>query len=112
LARKTADGGELHNIMTDNNPTEAHPPAGSDEAQQDVAQASDTKAEAAATATAGDELSEKALEAVAGGGSPRPPPAILNPSERGGQRHKGQGPINLKGEPMPENTQTEAPNQK
>jgi hypothetical protein len=51
--------------MTDNNPTEAHPPAGSDEAQQDVAQANDTKAEAAATA--GVELSEEALEAVAGG---------------------------------------------
>ena len=44
---------------------EAHPPAGSDEAQQDVAQASDAKAEAAGTAS--DELSEDDLEAVAGG---------------------------------------------
>ena len=51
--------------MTDNNPTEAHPPAESDEAQQDVAQASDAKAEAAGTAS--DELSEDDLEAVAGG---------------------------------------------
>jgi len=32
--------------MTDNNPTEAHPPAGSDEAQQEAAQASDAKASA------------------------------------------------------------------
>ena len=54
--------------MTDNNPTEAHPPAGSDEAQQDVAQASDAKAEAAGTAS--DELSEDDLEAVAGGQKP------------------------------------------
>ena len=30
--------------VTDNNPTEAHPPAGSDEAQQDVAQAIGAKA--------------------------------------------------------------------
>ena len=51
--------------MTDNNPTEAHPPAGSDEAQQEAAQASDAKAEAAGTAS--DELSEDDLEAVAGG---------------------------------------------
>ena len=59
--------------MIDNNPTEAHPPAGSGEAKPDVAQASDAKAEAAATA--GDELSEEALEAVAGGASrTRPPP--------------------------------------
>jgi|GEM_PF-5418101 len=36
-------------------------------AQQDVAKAIGTKAEAAATATAGDELSEEDLEAVAGG---------------------------------------------
>jgi len=51
--------------MTDKNQTEASPPAGSDEAQQDVAQASDAKAEA--TGTASDELSEDDLEAVAGG---------------------------------------------
>jgi hypothetical protein len=51
--------------MTDNNPTEAHPPAGSGEAKQDVAKASDAKAEA--TGTASDELSEDDLEAVAGG---------------------------------------------
>jgi hypothetical protein len=49
--------------MTDKNQTEASPPAGSDEAQQDVAQASDAKAEA--TGTASDELSEDDLEAVA-----------------------------------------------
>ena len=54
--------------MTDNNPTEVPPPAGSGEAQQDVAKASDAKAEAAGTAS--DELSEGNLEAVAGG---RPP---------------------------------------
>ena len=53
--------------MTDNNPTEAHPPAGSDEAQQEAAQASDAKAEATSTAKASDELSEDDLEAVAGG---------------------------------------------
>ena len=53
--------------MTDNNPTEAHPPAGSDEAQQEAAQATDTKAEASATAMASDELTGDALEAVAGG---------------------------------------------
>ena len=53
--------------MTDNNPTEAHPRAGSDEAQQDVAQATDTKAEATGIATASGELSENDLEAVAGG---------------------------------------------
>jgi hypothetical protein len=41
--------------------------AGSDEAQQDVAQASDAKAEA--TGTASDELSEDDLNAVAGGTS-------------------------------------------
>jgi hypothetical protein len=51
--------------MTDKNQTEASPPAGSDEAQQDVAQASDAKAEA--TGTASDELSEGDLEAVAAG---------------------------------------------
>ena len=74
MARKTADGGELHNIMTDNNiHTEATPPAGSDEAQQDVAQASDAKAEAAGTAS--DELSGDDLVAVVGGGrSPGPGP--------------------------------------
>ena len=53
--------------MTDNNPTEATPPAGSDEAKPDVAQTSDTKAEATSTAKASDELSENDLEAVAGG---------------------------------------------
>ena len=37
------------------------------EAQQDVAKASDTKAEAASTAKASDELSEEDLDAVAGG---------------------------------------------
>ena len=51
--------------MTDDSQTEAPPPAGSDEAQQDVAQASDAKAEAAGTGS--DELSEGDLEAVAGG---------------------------------------------
>ena len=53
--------------MTDNNPTEVPPPAGSDEAKQDVAQASDAKADATNTATVGDELSEDDLQAVAGG---------------------------------------------
>ena len=38
------------------------------EAQQDVAHASDAKAEATSTAKASDELSEGNLEAVAGGG--------------------------------------------
>ena len=42
--------------------------ASTTEAQQDVAQASDTKAEATSTAEAIDELSEDDLEAVAGGG--------------------------------------------
>jgi hypothetical protein len=37
------------------------------EAKPDVAQPSDTKAEATSTAKAGDELSEDDLEAVAGG---------------------------------------------
>jgi hypothetical protein len=37
------------------------------EAQQDVAQASDATAEATSTAKASDELSEEALDAVAGG---------------------------------------------
>jgi len=55
--------------VTDNSPTEAHSPAGSNEAQQDVAQASDAKAEA--TGTAPDELSMDDLEAVAGGVDPR-----------------------------------------
>ena len=39
-------GGRKPETMTDNNPTEAHPPAGSDEAQQEAAQASDAKASA------------------------------------------------------------------
>ena len=59
--------------MTDNNPTEAHLPAGSDEAKPDVAQTSDTKAEASSTAKASDELSEDDLEAVAGGITPKAP---------------------------------------
>ena len=54
--------------MTDNNPTEAPLAAGSGEAKPDVAQTSDTKAEATSTAKASDELSEDNLEAVAGGG--------------------------------------------
>ena len=62
--------------MPDNTEDEEAAPAGSDEAQQDVAQAigskteatSAAKAEAAtSTATAGDELSDNDLEAVAGG---------------------------------------------
>jgi len=54
--------------MSDNdNHTEATTPAGSGEAQQDGAKASDTKAEAASTAKASDELSEEDLDAVAGG---------------------------------------------
>jgi hypothetical protein len=54
--------------MSDNNNyTEATTPAGSDEAQQDVAKASDAKAEATNTAKASDELADEDLEAVAGG---------------------------------------------
>jgi len=53
--------------MIDNNNQPEAPAAGSDEAQQDVAKASDAKAEA--TGTASDELSEDDLEAVAGGGA-------------------------------------------
>ena len=54
--------------MADHNTqTEDQPPAGSDEAPQDVAQTSDTKAEATSTAKASDELSEDDLEGVAGG---------------------------------------------
>ena len=49
--------------MAETNQTEDQTPAA--EAQQDVAQTSDTKAEAAAKAS--DELSEDDLEAVAGG---------------------------------------------
>jgi hypothetical protein len=56
---------------TDNNPTEVPLPAGSDQAQQDVAQPTDTKAEAASSAKASDELSEDDLEGVAGGVDPR-----------------------------------------
>ena len=48
--------------MPENN--EATP---ADEAQQDVAKASDTKAEATGTAKASDELTEDDLEGVAGG---------------------------------------------
>ncbi|WP_368415036.1 hypothetical protein [Falsiroseomonas sp.] len=54
--------------MTMNTHTEAKTPA--DAAQQDVAQASGAKAEAAATAS--DELSEDDLEAVAGGTAKTP----------------------------------------
>ncbi len=54
--------------MSDNNNyTEATTPAGSGEAQQDVAQASDAKAEATSTAKASDELADEDLDAVAGG---------------------------------------------
>jgi hypothetical protein len=53
--------------MTDKNQTEATVPDGSDEAQQDVAKATDTKAEATGTAKASDELSEDDLKAVSGG---------------------------------------------
>jgi hypothetical protein len=54
--------------MTDHiNQTEATTTAGSDEAQQDVDKASDTKAGAATIARASDELSKDDLEAVAGG---------------------------------------------
>ena len=53
--------------MPDDTQTEAPPPAGSGEAKPDVAQPSDTKAEATSTAKASDELSEDDLEAVAGG---------------------------------------------
>ena len=57
--------------MTETSQTEATSPA--TEAQQDVAQASDTKADATNTATASDELSEDDLEAVAGGYTPYTP---------------------------------------
>ena len=53
--------------MTDKNQTEATVPDGSDEAQKDVAKATDTKAEATGTAKASDELSEDDLKAVSGG---------------------------------------------
>ena len=53
--------------MTDKNQTEATLPDGSDEAQQDVAKATDAKAEATGTSKASDELSDDDLEAVAGG---------------------------------------------
>ena len=49
--------------MTDNNPTEARPPVPTAESQQEAAQ----PAEATSTAKASDELTEDALEAVAGG---------------------------------------------
>ena len=52
--------------MTESNQT-AEPPPPAAEALQDVAKASDTKAEASGTAKASDELSEDDLEAVAGG---------------------------------------------
>ena len=53
--------------MTDRNQTEATLPDGSDEAQQDVAKATGTKAEATSTAKASDELSWDDLKAVSGG---------------------------------------------
>ena len=53
--------------MTDKTQTEATVPDGSDAAQQDVAKATDTKAEATGTAKASDELSEDDLKAVSGG---------------------------------------------
>jgi len=53
--------------MSEKAEAEATLPAGSDEAKPDVAQTSDTKAEATSTAKASDELSEDDLEAVAGG---------------------------------------------
>ena len=53
--------------MTDKNQTEATVPDVSDEAQKDVAKATDTKAEATGTAKASDELSEDDLKAVSGG---------------------------------------------
>jgi hypothetical protein len=56
--------------MPDNE--EAAPAA---ETQQDVAQASDAKAEATSTAKASDELSEDDLEAVAGGLVTSSPPS-------------------------------------
>ena len=62
-------------MTTDDSQTEAHPPAGSAEAQQDVTQANEVKAEATSTAKASDELSEDDLEAVAGGA--RRIPAIM-----------------------------------
>jgi hypothetical protein len=61
--------------MTDDSQTEAPPPAGSDEAQQDVAQPTDTKADATSTAKASDELSGDDLEAVAGGLVDSSPPS-------------------------------------
>jgi hypothetical protein len=51
--------------MAENTQTEDK--AAATEAPQDVAQTSDTKAEATSTAKASDELSEDDLEAVAGG---------------------------------------------
>lgn len=51
--------------MTDSTKNKDKIPAA--EAQQDVAHASDAKAEASSTAKAGDELSEDDLKAVSGG---------------------------------------------
>jgi len=51
--------------MADSNQTEAETAA--DPTQQDVAKASDAKAEATGTATASDELVDEELDAVAGG---------------------------------------------
>jgi hypothetical protein len=53
--------------MTDDNQPQAPAAAGSDEAKPEAAQATVATAEASANATAGDELSEEDLEAVAGG---------------------------------------------
>ena len=58
--------------MTDDNQTEAPPPAGGDVAPQEAAQTSDTNAEVTSTAKASDELSEDDLEAVAGGLAQQP----------------------------------------
>jgi hypothetical protein len=54
--------------MSDNdNHTEATTPAGSGEAQQDVAQSGNANGEATGIAKASDELADEDLEAVAGG---------------------------------------------
>ena len=72
--------GAKDDLMTDKNQTEASPPAGSDEAKPEAAQAIGAKAEDTSTATASDELSGDDLEAVVGGyplgwrgGAPPPP---------------------------------------
>ena len=57
--------------------------------QQDVAQATDTRADATATAKASDELSEDDLEAVAGGVMPKCLTRARRPTPSGGP---GDGP--------------------